>query len=145
MDEGRPQGSRSLTGVWQGIYSYLAGGMPTVAFTATLIEAGGMLNGSVHEACMRNGDTVLFSVNGSRHGAAVSFVKTYQGTDRRYGTIVYDGSVNGDATEIEGRWTIPGDWSGRFLMTRSGDQPHAAVANAGAQSSAETVELTPTR
>ena len=145
MAERQSQGSRSLTGVWDGLYSYPVGGLPAVTFTATLIEAAGLLSGSVHEQCIMKGDTVLFSVSGGRQNSAVSFVKTYQGTDRRYGTIRYDGSVNGDATEIEGRWTIPGDWSGRFLMIRSGNQPRAEVESVGAETGHETVEPTPAR
>jgi hypothetical protein len=148
MSEGRSQHTRSLTGVWQGIYSYPAGGLPTVPFTATLIEAGRSLSGSVHEACMAGGrptETLFFSLNGSRHGTAVNFVKTYHGTNRCYGTILYDGTVNDEATEIEGRWTIPGDWSGRFLMTRSGDRPQAAAGSERAEAPSESIELTPAR
>src|SRR5262245_40521278 len=145
MGEGRSQGSRSLTGVWQGIYSYPVGGLPTVAFTATLIDAGTSLSGSVHEHCMMNGETLLFSVSGSRHGSAVSFVKPFLGNSRHYGTILYEGTVNDDATEIEGRWTIPGDWSGRFLMVRSGDQPQAVAESEDAEACLETVGPAPAR
>src|SRR5687767_5850426 len=113
MDDGRSQSRRNLTGVWQGIYGYPMGGLPTVPFTASLIEAGSSLSGSVHEQCTVNGETLFFSLSGSRHGSAVNFVKTYLGTSPYYGTIVYDGAVNDDATEIDGRWSIPGDWSGR--------------------------------
>jgi hypothetical protein len=125
MSEGRSQRSRSLTGVWLGIYSYPPGTQPPVGFTATLIEAAGMLSGSVHEPCTWGGspgEILFFTLNGSRQGDAVNFLKTYHGTNPYYSRIIYDGTVNDDATEIEGRWTIPGDWSGRFLMTRSGAQ-----------------------
>jgi hypothetical protein len=146
MSEGRSQSSRSLTGVWQGIYSYPVSGLPTVPFTATLIEAGGALSGSVHEACIGTGDTLFFSLNGSRHGSAVTFVKAYHGTNPSYRhPVVYDGAVNEDATEIEGRWTIPGNWSGRFLMTRSGDQPQAVAKSEGAEACLETVGPAPVR
>jgi hypothetical protein len=146
MHAGSSRSNRSLTGVWEGIYSYPLSGLPTVPFTATLIEAGSSLSGSVHEPCTMGGspnETLFFSVNGIRQGTAVSFVKTYHGTNPYYGTIVYAGTVNDDATEIEGRWTIPGDWSGRFLMTRSGDQPRAIAESEGAKSRLETVGLTP--
>jgi hypothetical protein len=145
MGEGHSPSSRSLTGIWQGIYSYPMSGLPTVPFTATLIEAGSSLSGSVHEQCTINGETLLFSVTGARHGTAVNFVKTYIGKSRYYGTILYDGAVNGDATEIEGRWTIPGDWSGRYLMTRSGDPPRVAAESEHAESCLEAVEPTPAR
>jgi hypothetical protein len=141
MDEGRSQSSRCLTGVWQGVYSYPLGTQPPVGFTATLIEAGGLLSGSVHEPCTVGGgpnETLYFTLNGSRQRSAVNFIKTYHGTNPYYSRIIYDGTVNDDATEIEGRWTIPGDWSGRFLMTRSGDPPQATAESEGVDSSLET-------
>ena len=137
MSEGRAQSHRSLTGVWQGVYSYPMGRLAAVAFTATLIEAGSSLSGSVHEQCTMSGATLLFSVSGSRHSTAVAFAKTYLGTGRHYGTILYEGTVNDDATEIEGRWTIPRDWSGRFLMTRSGVQPEANAKREGVKALVE--------
>jgi hypothetical protein len=129
MHQGRPQGNRKLTGVWQGIYEYPRGG-PTVPFTATLIEAGHSLSGSVHEPCLLLGspnETLYATLSGSRQGSAVSFVKTYDGSNPNYRSVVYDGAVNGDATEIEGRWRVPGNWSGRFLMTRSGEPAEQAT------------------
>jgi hypothetical protein len=148
MGEGRSESSRSLTGIWEGIYSYLQGGLPTVPFTATLIGAASSLRGSVSEPCLLHNpsETLFFSLSGSRNGTAVRFVKTYLRSGPHYRhPIVYDGTVNSDASEIEGRWRIPGDWSGRFLMTRSGDPPRAAVESEGAESRRETVELTPAR
>jgi hypothetical protein len=148
MGEGRSQSSRSLTGVWQGIYSYPPGTQAPVSFTATLIEAGSTLSGSVHEPCTMGGspgETLFSSLSGSRCGTAVDFVKTYHGANPYYGTILYDGTVNDDATEIEGRWAIPGVWSGRFLMMRSGDQPQAAVESEGAEAGGETVKSIPGR
>jgi hypothetical protein len=137
MSEGRSQRSRSLTGVWDGIYSYPVDGPSPVAFTATLIEAGSSLSGSVHEPCMASshpGHTLLFSLNGSRGGGGVNFVKTYHGSNLRYRhPIFYEGSVNDDATEIEGVWSIPGNWSGRFLMIRSGNQPQVTAQHEDAE------------
>jgi hypothetical protein len=152
MREGRSRSSRSLTGGWQVIYSYPPGTEPPVSFTATLVEARGSLrgslSGSVHEPCTMGGspgETLFFTVSGSRRATAVDFVKTYHGTNPYYGTILYYGIVNDDATEIEGRWTIPSAWSGRFLMTRSGDQPQAAAESEGAESRLETVGPTRAR
>jgi hypothetical protein len=148
MSESRSQSNRSLTGVWQGIYSYPPGTHPPVGFTATLIEAGGLLSGSVHEPCTVGGspnETLFFTLNGSRQATAVNFIKTYHGTNPYYTRIIYDGTVNDDATEIEGRWTIPGNWSGRFLMTRSGDQPQAAAESEGVETRSEALDPMPTR
>ena len=55
---------------------------------------------------------------GVRQGQAVRFVKTYEGSNPYYGTVHYEGTLNADVTEIEGRWSIPGDGSGAFLMIR---------------------------
>jgi hypothetical protein len=129
MDHCRSGNSRKLTGVWQGTYTYPSGA-PTVPFTATLIEAGNLLSGSVHEPCLMLGspNEILFAtLNGTRHDSAVSFVKTYDGSNPNYRSVSYEGCVNGDATEIEGRWKVPRDWSGRFLMIRSGNQPAEAA------------------
>ena len=41
----------------------------------------------------------------------------------------YEGLVNADATEIDGRWRLPGTMeSGTFLMVRSGKRAEAIVA-----------------
>jgi hypothetical protein len=112
---------QNLTGVWQGLYSYPAFREP-VYFVATLIQAGAMLSGAIQEAEV--GETgaplTLFAyVSGSKNESAVTFAKTYDGSAGWQHAVQYDGTINGDATEIEGRWEIQNDWSGRFLMIRS--------------------------
>jgi hypothetical protein len=111
--------AHDLTGVWNGLYSYPDG--RSVAFVATLIESGSALTGSTHEPCV-GGDcasgTLFASLTGSRAGSAVNFRKTYEDAGPRYGTVHYDGQLNADATEIEGRWVILGVWSGKFMMIR---------------------------
>jgi hypothetical protein len=54
-------------------------------------------------------------------------VKTYDGLGGVYNMVLYQGVLSADGTEISGDWTIPGDWSGRFVMIRSGE---AAVKRA---------------
>jgi hypothetical protein len=111
--------AQNLTGVWNGLYSYPDG--RSVTFVATLIDSGSTLSGSTHEPCV-GGDcpaaTLFATLMGSRSGSAVTFRKTYETASPRYGTVNYEGRLNADASEIEGRWTIPGAWSGRFLMIR---------------------------
>jgi hypothetical protein len=117
----------SLTGVWDG--TFVQPGVGAVTFLATLIETGSALSGSVTEPCMAPGcplSTHNASLSGSRSGSAVSFVKRYEPPGYGYDTVRYDGSVNGDATEIDGRWRVQGV-SGTFLMIRSG-KPAEAVA-----------------
>ena len=55
----------------------------------------------------------------SRHDGAVAFMKTYDGANPHYRTVAYEGTLSRDGTEIEGRWIVPGNWSGKFLMVRS--------------------------
>jgi hypothetical protein len=109
-----------LTGVWQGLYSYANGG--SIGFVATLIEAGAAVSGSTHETAAQQGGSqaVLYAlIDGARSGQRVFFVKTYDGSGGWQHSVHYDGTLNGDASEIEGRWTIPGAIAGRFLMVRS--------------------------
>jgi hypothetical protein len=116
MTTQRPADARNLTGVWQGIYSY-PNSNPPVSFVATLIETASMLSGTTHEG--EGGGTLFATLVGGRHGSVVSFVKTYDGTNPDYRRVDYEGRLSGDATEIDGRWTIPGVWSGKFLMIRA--------------------------
>jgi hypothetical protein len=111
--------TQDLTGVWNGLYSYPDG--RSVTFVATLIESGSTLTGSTHEPCV-GGDcparTLFASLMGGRAGSAVSFRKTYEAAGPRFGSVNYEGRLNADATEIEGRWSIPAVWSGKFMMIR---------------------------
>lgn len=113
--------SANLTGVWLGLYSYPRRLEP-VSFTATLIDTAGVINGSSHEI-PRQGRTAgytLFATLCGRHSdGAVAFTKTYDdGIPHGY-AINYEGSIRDEGAEIEGLWTIPRMWSGRFLMIRS--------------------------
>ena len=114
--------TESLTGVWNGTYVQSRIGM--VTFLATLIETGGALGGNVTEPCVRPdcvaGGTHNAAIDGHRSGSAVSFVKRYEPSGCGYDTVFYEGLVNADATEIDGRWRLPGTtlW-GTFLMVRS--------------------------
>jgi len=113
--------TNDLTGVWDGTYIQPSVGM--VTFLVTLIETGGALTGSVTEPCMTVGcpvSTHNASISGQRSGNAVSFVKTYDPPGHGYDKVFYEGAVNADATEITGRWRLPGAaLSGSFLMVRS--------------------------
>jgi hypothetical protein len=117
----------SLTGVWDGTFVQRQVGM--VPFLATLIESGGALAGNVTEPCTVPGcplSTHNASIAGHRSGNAVSFVKRYEPAGNGYNTVSYEGSVNADATEIDGRWKLPG-LSGTFLMVRS-TKPAQSIA-----------------
>jgi hypothetical protein len=112
---------RNLTGIWNGLYTYPDG--RSTSFVATLIEFGGALSGSTHELGTRSdsvGTMLYANLTGSRSDGTVSFTKTYDRPDLYHQSpVLYEGVLNGDATEIEGRWTIIRIWSGKFLMVRA--------------------------
>ena len=121
--------TNDLTGVWDGTYIQPSVGM--VTFLTTLIDSGGALGGSVTEPCMTSGcpaSTHNASIAGQRSGSAVSFVKRYEPPGYGYDKVFYEGAVNADATEISGRWRLPGGTlSGTFLMVRSTNTAQSAV------------------
>jgi hypothetical protein len=111
---------QNLTGIWHGIYSYPIARAP-VSFVATLIETASMISGTTHEPCAiggHSGELLYATLLGNRRAGAIAFVKTYEGTNPHYGTVAYEGTLSPDGTEINGRWTVPGNWSGKFLMIR---------------------------
>jgi hypothetical protein len=114
-------GKQSLTGVWQGLYTYSDG--TSVAFVATLIDSGSALTGSTHELCTAGawiGSTIYATLSGSRQGSAIAFTKIYDEVGFEYQSAVkYEGTLSGDEMEIEGRWIIHSMRFGKFLMIRS--------------------------
>jgi hypothetical protein len=116
-------GPKNLTGVWNGLYSYSSG--LSVSFVATLIDSGRALSGATHEPNVLGtspGSTLTALLSGGRNDSAITFVKTYDESGARqqhYYPINYEGMLNGDATEIEGRWQIGNGTSGKFMMIRS--------------------------
>jgi hypothetical protein len=114
---------QNLTGVWHGLYSYSRHREP-VYFVATLIHLGAMVSGSIHESEVgrRGAPLKLFAhVSGTKLGTAVSFTKVYDGSGGWDHAVDYDGTLNGDGSEIEGMWEIKTEagCGGRFLMIRN--------------------------
>src|SRR5262249_32292372 len=110
--------AQNLTGIWHGLYSYPIPRAP-VSFVATLIETASTISGTTHEPCAVGGspNEILYAtLLGSRQGSRVSFVKTYDGTNPNYRTVAYEGTLSPDPTESGGRWMLPSNWSGKFLM-----------------------------
>jgi len=110
-----------LTGSWSGLFSYESP-RPPVSFTAALTEAGGWLSGATEEVATSGpsqGKTKRANLEGRRAGTSVTFLKTYDEVVGGYDSVQYVGAVNGDGSEIEGRWTIFGRATGSFLMIRS--------------------------
>jgi hypothetical protein len=126
-----PPNPHNLTGIWHGLYSYPYS-RPPVSFVATLIEAGRTVSGTTHEPCDREdsrGEILFATLLGRRHGSAVTFLKTYDGSNPNYRRVIYEGTLSADGTEIEGRWILPGS-SGKFLMIRSAGKEEAVTRKA---------------
>lgn len=116
-----------LTGIWQGLYFYPRLLEP-VSFVATLIETGSRLSGSTHEPHGKTGAVLCATLLGRRAGSLVHFVKTYESVGDGYAADVsYEGTLAADHTEIEGRWSIRANWSGRFLMIRGSREAETAA------------------
>lgn len=110
----------ALTGVWHGRFSY-PHDLPPGDFVAVLFQTGERISGTTHEVDFEGGSTdglLYATLEGRRQGARVDFDKTYDGAGGRGHTVRYTGLVSPDATEIAGEWSIPGVWSGKFLMVR---------------------------
>ena len=110
-----------LTGHWHGFYNRPVEEPPT-AFEAEILDIGGLLSGEISE----EGDTpdcfgmTLHSVlDGHRALDLVTFTKRYDYLPRADYAILYEGQLAPGGDEIEGHWTIPGAWSGTFLMVRA--------------------------
>ncbi len=111
----------NLTGAWNGLFSYPSAIAPT-PFTATLTDTGGWLTGTTEELAIAGdaqGKTITATLQGRRTGRSITFLKTYDGMPSGYDMVHYAGDLNHDGTEIEGSWTVPGNWSGKFLMIRA--------------------------
>jgi hypothetical protein len=113
----------SITGVWDGLYSYPRVRGP-VPFLAVILDLSGALSGTTQETPNEGrsaGHMINAEIAGAHRSGAVSFRKTYVDAPAGYNRPVdYDGALSADGTEIEGRWTIAGLLSGKFLMIRSG-------------------------
>ena len=114
------EASLNLSGVWQGRYIYPTTRLP-VPFVATMTEIDSWLSGKIEEngtAGEARGVAMAASIQGRRTGHSVTWLKLYDGRFKRYDSVHYEGDINNDATEISGRWSIPGNWSGTFIMIR---------------------------
>ncbi len=121
----------NLGGAWNGLYFY-PGYPEAVTFVALLIDVGSRFAGSIHEyeGIVSEQRILLYATVDGRHdGTHVSFLKTYDGTGGWKHTVDYDGTLNGDATEIAGQWHV-GGVSGGFIMTRAGATEEAELRKA---------------
>jgi hypothetical protein len=119
---GRPAlRGEDLSGLWDGLYSYPRILAPA-SFVADLKETGGWLTGTTRETAASGsatGQNLSATLQGRRSGSSVKFLKLYDGSVPGFDSVAYEGNVSADGTEIDGRWTAIGNWSGTFLMIRS--------------------------
>lgn len=111
-------GEYDLTGEWSGVYDYPAY-LPPNNFEASIRDSGGIITGVIiqpGEHFEPPGTQHHAVIEGMRDGGLVRWVKVYDDLERE--TPHYRGTVLADGDEIEGTWTIPGDWSGTFMMVR---------------------------
>ena len=113
---------KDLSGFWIGAYHYPIAAKP-VAFNAVIEDDMGLFTGEICEnvTFCRPSEMLLFaSIFGNLNHHHVHFEKVYEsGAAAGYGKVLYTGDLAADGNSIQGRWTIPGDWSGRFVMERT--------------------------
>jgi len=93
-----------------------------VSFVANLQHVGDWLSGAVEEpgvAGATAGMTLTATISGKVTADAVIFLKTYDAQIGGYDAVQYEGVIADQGLEIFGTWTIPGNWSGTFIMIRS--------------------------
>ena len=115
-----------LSGDWSGIYNYPSL-YPPNSFEAKIVDAGGAISGIITqpgEFFEPPGTIQTAVIEGSRSGSSLSFIKIYDDLSRP--TPHYHGVIQFGGDEIDGEWTIPGNWSGTFLMVR-GPRTKASV------------------
>ena len=111
----------NLSGQWQGRFRYPRLHPPT-SFVADLAETDGWLVGVTEEIAVvgnERGCKITASLQGHRTGRSFTWLKLYNASSRTYDAVQYVGEVSSDGSEIAGRWTVPGSWSGTFLMIRA--------------------------
>jgi hypothetical protein len=124
-------GEVDLSGRWSGIFSYPAL-FPPNAFEVVIQDRGGLIAGVVtqpREPFEPPGPSRQAIIEGRREGGSVNFVKFYDDLDRP--TPHYHGRIQPGGDEVQGEWTIPGDWSGTFIMIRASKEAARAERQVG--------------
>jgi hypothetical protein len=114
--------SITLDGSWTGEYGYdVPGRRGNVPFNATLNETEGALSGLIDEPNTfghPSAPRLFASLDGTRNGNAIRFIKTYNGAGGVRHSVLYQGEANAALTRIDGMWTV--SWlKGPFYMTRA--------------------------
>ena len=112
------QADYDLSGQWSGVYSYPSE-VPPNLFEATIRDLGGTIAGEIVEPDVLAKGQILHSlIEGARSGSRIRFTKMCVDLGLGWDPVEYDGTITAGGDEIEGSWTIPGSWSGTFLLIR---------------------------
>ena len=122
-----------LSGEWTGLFNY-PDSLPTTHFKAMLRDASGLISGLTSEEGESLGlPGIVHAVIEGRHdGRTIRFTKIYDDLDHAVHPIDYEGMIAPGGDEIEGQWTIPGHWSGTFLMIRNAGAEESVARHAQA-------------
>ena len=110
-----------LTDTWHGRFTFPRLYDP-ISFVASIEQTDEWLSGTVEEPGMRGvatGKVLTATISGKVTSDEVTFLKTYDAEIASYDAVHYQGKVGDQGLEISGTWTIPGSWSGTFIMIRS--------------------------
>ncbi len=106
-----------LSGVWYGSYAADRDDQAN-SFIAVLEERHGALTGTITEPDDSGQvDVRRASVAGQRGGTTIAFVKQYDGRGGWNHAVHYTGQVDGEGTQVAGRWIVEG-MTGSFTMQR---------------------------
>jgi len=114
----------SLTGAWSGAYRFPGDSRPEVVFNVQIEEVGGAFTGALQEPNVYGfapGAVITSEIEGVRTGQSVAFTKFYDGSGGMRHAVRYEGAADQALMRIDGKWSIPGDWSGTFFMLREDD------------------------
>jgi len=114
--------AKTMAGLWQGQYHYPNNKRPPVPFTLRITATGAAnFDGAMSEP-NTFGDKTSDVLTADAVGYAdekgfVTFLKKYDGTGGVDHVVIYRGRLVG-RDRVEGTWTVPDSWSGRFEMRR---------------------------
>ena len=123
----------SLSGSWSGAYRFPNDVRPEVVFNVQIDEVEGAFLGALQEPNvygLTSGSVITSDIEGVRTGQSVAFTKFYNGSGGMAHAVRYEGAADANLTRIDGKWSIPRDWSGTFFMVRDDGAAEAAVERA---------------
>jgi hypothetical protein len=123
----------TLTGSWSGAYRFPNDAQPEVVFNAQIEDIEGAFTGALQEPNvygLASGSVITSDIEGTRTGQSVVFTKFYDGSGGMAHAVRYEGIADTNLSRVDGKWSIPRDWSGTFFMVRDDCAEEAAVERA---------------